>query len=122
MTRTFASFLLPLATILLVACDEPDYSADPGIEVCEAIVEECGFLCITDPDHPEHDKFGCSFDSEPDFFTCGSRLIQDAGLQEKYNPLELTALTTARGVVVGYNESCESSLVDYPVFCYGCED
>lgn len=114
--------LLFVPTFVVAGCDDgAEYSAEPGIEVCEMIVEECGYLCNTDPARPDAERFGCSTDTEPDFSGCGSDIIEREALREEVNPLELSALTAARGVLVGYNQSCESALSSFPVFCYGCE-
>ena len=114
---------LPFAFALLsvVACDdEPEYSAEPGIEVCEMIVDECARLCDTDPSNPQAEEFRCSFDTSSDFAQCGLDIAHRENLQEEagYG----TPTWVAEGIIVGYFSTCESALSPFPVFCYGCQD
>ena len=115
--------LLLVASLALLGCDdEPSYSAEPGIEVCEAIVDECGSFCKTDPSEPEYVEFSCSFDSQPRFSQCADDVVEREGLQEITDGPAGSAISAARGVVVGYEGTCESALITFPVFCYGCKD
>jgi len=114
---------LPFAFALLsvVACDdEPEYSAEPGIDVCEMIVDECARLCDTDPSNPQAEEFSCSFDTSSDFASCGYGVERREGLQEETGPHFGTATWAARGIVVGYFTTCEGVLSPFPVFCYNC--
>ena len=116
------------ALILACACDdEPKFSAEPGIEVCEIIVDECAELCDTEPDPADpsdHVDFSCSLTTDSDFVECGLGIVRDEGLQEvaaAKGALSGSAVVAAEGVVVGYNRDC-SVLSSFPVFCYDCRD
>ncbi|MGH1343797.1 MAG: hypothetical protein ACRBN8_19730 [Nannocystales bacterium] len=119
--------LATAAALLLAACDEsPEFSAQPGVEVCEMIVDECAYLCDIDPqDETERVEFACSLSTVASFTECGSSIVQRENLQEKHdwpNGVGYSTHSAAKGVIVGYNYDCQAALGTFPVFCYGCRD
>lgn len=111
----------PLALLLfgftLAGCDEePVFDDQPGIEVCEMVVDECGEICVVGT---EENPYGCSLDSTTDFSNCAVAVTDRENLQEIED--RGSAIGAARGVLVGYESSCEFALSGLPVFCYGCK-
>ncbi|MCR9162867.1 MAG: hypothetical protein ACE37F_14205 [Nannocystaceae bacterium] len=104
-------------TLHVAGCDEePSFDDQPGIEVCEMIVDECGDICVVGT---EQNPFGCSIETNTDFFECGAAVTDRENLQEIED--RGSAIGAARGVLVGYEDSCEFALTGLPVFCYGCK-
>lgn len=110
-------------SVLAGGCDDgPSYSAEPGVEVCESVVSECGDICDPNPSEPADAlEFQCSYPTKFDFWECGEEVVARANLQELANDANTSAIFAAEGVIVGYNPTCEAALINFPVFCYDCE-
>lgn len=117
-----AALLLSIASCdSEAACEEdvvPTYTSQPGVWVCEDIVEECGSLCEIDP---TYSPIVCTDDTIVDFVECASGVIDRESLQGVEPDTQNEARVAAQHQI-GSGFDCSYFLSSFPVFCFGCND
>ncbi len=94
-----------LLVLTLSACDsaeaEYEWSDAPGIEVCQAIVDECAHFCADAADS------GSMFCSSSEYDQCRERVLEPFGLVELVPGLHVQLTSD---VTLGRSPSCEYTM------------